>query len=131
MTDPTSGQRTYTLRGPDNEPYRSSSPGTLGGQRGGKLYGRLDCPRRASPHWSCVAFVIDPAQREEDSSVRARLRCAHASASWPARRRTFAALGDSRVPALAGAHTLHGLRGANPDGTTWRIDRDWVTPLLP
>ncbi|WP_406176673.1 metal-binding protein [Streptomyces sp. NBC_00996] len=44
MTDPTSGQRTYTLRGPDNEPYRSSSPGTLGGHRGGKLYGRLDCP---------------------------------------------------------------------------------------
>ena len=44
MTDPTTGQRTYTLRGPNNKPYRSSTPGTLGGHRGGRLYGRLDCP---------------------------------------------------------------------------------------
>lgn len=34
----------YTLCGPDNMPYRSSTPGTLGGHRRGKLYGRLDCP---------------------------------------------------------------------------------------
>ncbi|WP_369251480.1 metal-binding protein [Streptomyces sp. R41] len=44
MTDRTSGQPTYTLRGPDNKPCRSGTPGTLGGHRRGKLYGLLDCP---------------------------------------------------------------------------------------
>ncbi|MDG5770320.1 Ada metal-binding domain-containing protein [Mycolicibacterium fortuitum] len=34
----------YTLMGADGHPYRSVTPGTLGGHRGGKLYGRLDCP---------------------------------------------------------------------------------------
>lgn len=34
----------YTLTGPDGEPYESPTPGTLGGHRRGKLYGRLDCP---------------------------------------------------------------------------------------
>ncbi|WP_369251479.1 hypothetical protein [Streptomyces sp. R41] len=54
------------------------------------------------------------------------------STDWdPRRTYAFAALGDSRVPALAGARTLHGLRGANTDGTTWHIDRDWVTQVLP
>jgi hypothetical protein len=33
--------------------------------------------RRASAHWSCVTLVIDPAHREDDSTVSARLRSAH------------------------------------------------------
>jgi methylphosphotriester-DNA--protein-cysteine methyltransferase len=33
----------YTLTGPDGRPYRSAVPGTLGGHRRTKLYGRLDC----------------------------------------------------------------------------------------
>ena len=33
----------FTLVGPDGKPYPSTVPGTLGGHRGGKLYGRLDC----------------------------------------------------------------------------------------
>ncbi|WP_107086384.1 metal-binding protein [Kitasatospora sp. MY 5-36] len=36
--------RRYTLTGPDNRPYSSTTPGTLGGHRRGRLYGRLDCP---------------------------------------------------------------------------------------
>ncbi|MFE0699545.1 Ada metal-binding domain-containing protein [Streptomyces sp. NPDC058872] len=36
--------RAYTLVGPDGKPYRSPDPGTLGGHRRGRLYGRLDCP---------------------------------------------------------------------------------------
>ncbi|MFF9346328.1 hypothetical protein [Streptomyces sp. NPDC014734] len=36
--------RTYTLCGADGQPYRSPTPGTLGGHRRGRLYGRLDCP---------------------------------------------------------------------------------------
>jgi hypothetical protein len=39
----------YTLLGADGRPYTSQRPGTLGGHRRGRLYGRLDCPsaRRA------------------------------------------------------------------------------------
>ena len=42
-------QRTWTLLGPDGKPYVSARPGTLGGHRGTKIFGRLDCPgaRRA------------------------------------------------------------------------------------
>lgn len=34
----------FVLLGADGRPYRSSTPGTLGGHRRGRLYGRLDCP---------------------------------------------------------------------------------------
>ena len=42
-----SGQ--FTLTGRDRHIYRSELPGTLGGHRRSKVYGRLDCPsaRRA------------------------------------------------------------------------------------
>ncbi|MFM9608230.1 metal-binding protein [Streptomyces niveiscabiei] len=40
-------RRQYTLLGPDGRPYLSPLPGTLGGHRGGRLYGRLDCPSAA------------------------------------------------------------------------------------
>ena len=33
----------YTLIGRDGEPYESDTPGNLGGHRGTKVYGRLDC----------------------------------------------------------------------------------------
>jgi methylphosphotriester-DNA--protein-cysteine methyltransferase len=35
---------TYTLTGADGRPYPSGTPGTLGGHRTARLYGRLDCP---------------------------------------------------------------------------------------
>jgi hypothetical protein len=35
--------KTFKLLGPDGEPYESATPGTFGGHRDGKLYGRLDC----------------------------------------------------------------------------------------
>jgi hypothetical protein len=34
---------TYTLIGGDGRPYESGKPGTLGGHRRTKVYGRLDC----------------------------------------------------------------------------------------
>ncbi len=34
----------YTLVGRDGLPYESATPGTLGGHRRTKVYGRLDCP---------------------------------------------------------------------------------------
>ena len=33
----------YTLVGSDGHPYLSAAPGTLGGHRRGRIYGRLDC----------------------------------------------------------------------------------------
>ena len=36
--------RTYTLLGADRRPYQSGAPGTMGGYRRSKIYGRLDCP---------------------------------------------------------------------------------------
>ena len=37
----------YTLIGPDGLPYSSPEPGTWGGHRRAKIYGRLDCPSAA------------------------------------------------------------------------------------
>ena len=36
--------RTWNLIGADGAPYASTVPGTLGGHRRTRLYGRLDCP---------------------------------------------------------------------------------------
>ena len=33
----------FTLTGPDGRSYRSPAPGTFGGHRRNKIYGRLDC----------------------------------------------------------------------------------------
>jgi len=37
-------RKTYTLIGRDGKPYESPTPGTLGGHRPNKGYGRLNCP---------------------------------------------------------------------------------------
>ena len=34
----------YTLLGADRRPVASATPGTLGGHRRSRIYGRLDCP---------------------------------------------------------------------------------------
>ena len=34
----------WTLLGPDRKPYANRRPGTLGGHRGTRIFGRLDCP---------------------------------------------------------------------------------------
>jgi methylphosphotriester-DNA--protein-cysteine methyltransferase len=39
--------REYGLIGADGRPYTSPTPGTLGGHRRTKIYGRLDCPGAA------------------------------------------------------------------------------------
>jgi hypothetical protein len=36
-------RRAWTLLGADGKPYQSEVPGTLGGHRGQRIYGRLDC----------------------------------------------------------------------------------------
>ncbi len=37
-------ERTWTLIGRDGKPYVSRTPGTFGGHRRSRIYGRLDCP---------------------------------------------------------------------------------------
>ncbi|MGB8402635.1 MAG: Ada metal-binding domain-containing protein [Mycobacterium sp.] len=39
-----SSPRHYTLVGSDGHPHPSNVPGTIGGHRRSKIYGRLDCP---------------------------------------------------------------------------------------
>jgi len=36
--------RTWKLLGADGQTYESDTPGTLGGHRKQRIYGRLDCP---------------------------------------------------------------------------------------
>ncbi|MGW0451650.1 Ada metal-binding domain-containing protein [Gordonia sputi] len=35
--------KTYVLLGADRKPYRSATPGSLGGHRRSRIYGELDC----------------------------------------------------------------------------------------
>jgi hypothetical protein len=47
--EPATAAEHYTVLGADRHPQSSTIPGTLGGHRRSKIYGRLDCPaaRRA------------------------------------------------------------------------------------
>lgn len=44
MTDSLRGQKAFRLIGPDGRELLSADPGTLGGHRRSRVYGRLDCP---------------------------------------------------------------------------------------
>ena len=46
----------YKLIGLDGKPYESSIPGTLGGHKGRKGYGRLDCP--SALRWIAKGYYI-------------------------------------------------------------------------
>jgi hypothetical protein len=56
---------TWSLFGPDG-PYESSTPGTLGGHRRSRIYGRLDCPSalRAIARGGYVAHRVFFADQE-------------------------------------------------------------------
>ncbi|MEU9622450.1 hypothetical protein [Streptomyces sp. NPDC048155] len=54
------------------------------------------------------------------------------STDWdPARTFGFASLSAPRLVELAGADTVHGLRGAFADGGTWDLRRGWTTRYAP
>jgi hypothetical protein len=46
----------YTLIGSDGKPYKSPDPGTLGGHKGNKGYGRLDCP--SALRWIARGYYV-------------------------------------------------------------------------
>ena len=49
-------RRTWTLVGAEGKPYESPTPGTLGGHRRSKGYGRLDCP--AALRWIAKGHYV-------------------------------------------------------------------------
>ncbi|HEX5980442.1 MAG TPA: methylated-DNA--[protein]-cysteine S-methyltransferase [Thermoleophilaceae bacterium] len=56
LLDLEAGRRTWTLIGADGRPYESPTPGTLGGHRRSKGYGRLDC--RAALGWIAKGHYV-------------------------------------------------------------------------
>jgi hypothetical protein len=58
-------RKTWRLLGPDGKPYESDAPGTLGGHRKSKIYGRLDCrvALRAIAHGGYVPHRVFFADR--------------------------------------------------------------------
>ncbi|MFE4332575.1 metal-binding protein [Streptomyces sp. NPDC056831] len=81
------GQRIRALLGPDGEPYRSTTPGTLGGHRRGRLYGRLDCPSalRATARGHYVSqrvFFADETTAVEAGHRPCAVRLPEAYARW-------------------------------------------------
>lgn len=52
--------------------------------------------------------------------------------AWaPDRTFAFASLADPHTIAYAGEGTLHALRGATPEGTTWSVNGNWLTTPVP
>jgi len=48
--------KTYRLIGRDGKSYESAVPGTLGGHKRNKGYGRLDCP--SALHWIAKGYYV-------------------------------------------------------------------------
>lgn len=67
-------ERTWRLIGPDGRAYDSPTPGGLGGHRGTRIYGRLDCPTalRAIARGGYVRHRVFFA--DEDAAVAAGYR---------------------------------------------------------
>ena len=93
----------YTLIGANGVPYESPTPGTLGGHRGRKVYGRLDCP--SALRWIAHGHYV--AQRvffaDEGTAIAAGYRpCAvclkERYAAWK-RSRTEPSAAGGEVPA--------------------------------
>jgi Metal binding domain of Ada len=51
-----SPSKLYKLIGPDGRQVLSETPGTLGGHRRNKLYGRLDCP--SALRWLAKGHIV-------------------------------------------------------------------------
>jgi hypothetical protein len=93
----------YRLIGADGAHYESVAPGTLGGHRGSRIYGRLDCPTalRAITRGGYVTHRVFFA--DEASAVAAGYRpCARCSPDayriWKAAKPT----GSLRPPSPSG-----------------------------
>ena len=65
----------YELIGADGKPYESEIPGTLGGHRRNKVYGRLDCAgalRWIAKGYYAIATLGAPAPQARMERTRTR-----------------------------------------------------------
>ena len=81
----------WILTGPDGKDYRSERPGTLGGHRRGRIYGRLDCPSalRAIARGGYVAqrvFFLDEADAQAAGYRPCAVCMPREYARWKARK---------------------------------------------
>lgn len=71
--------KTYTLRDSANKAYESDVPGTLGGHKKSKIYGRLDCPSAlswlAKGHYKEQRVFFQDEQTAIDAGYRPCARC--------------------------------------------------------
>ena len=95
--------KTWTLVGPDGKAYRSDRPGTLGGHRRSRIYGRLDCPaaRRAIARGGYVVHRVFFLSEEHARAAGYR-PCAvclpAAYARWKAQQAGVAGRGEAQIP---------------------------------
>lgn len=82
---------TFVLTGADGRPYLSETRGAWGGHRGGRIYGRLDCPS-ALRAIARGGYVVDRVFfADEQTAVAAGYRpcgvcCRDEYRAWRARR---------------------------------------------
>ena len=123
----------YTLLGPDRRPYRSATPGGLGGNRSTRIFGRLDCPGAlrliaAGGYVKNRVFFADRAAAWA-AGYRPCHGCLRAEyAEWTAGRAAFDIdlPGADAVLAFLGARAVPGLE--TWDGETFR--RQWAESTL-
>jgi hypothetical protein len=105
--------------------------------RGGTVLTVVNWPEAAA---SWLRAAHRPAAEAPDAWVMAAAlpgfaqlarRLRHSTDGDPGRTYAFASLRDSRLPALAGPDTLHGLRGATAEGGTWNVSHRWITASAP
>jgi methylphosphotriester-DNA--protein-cysteine methyltransferase len=90
--------KTWALIGPDGKAYLSDQPGTLGGHRRSRIYGRLDCPaaQRAIARGGYIAHRVFFLS-EDDARAAGYRPCAvclpAAYARWKARQANVSAGG--------------------------------------
>ncbi|WP_329565685.1 Ada metal-binding domain-containing protein [Streptomyces sp. NBC_01361] len=139
LTLPKSRIETITVGHSRDEASRQAAGAfaTAWAARGGKVLTTVNWPENAAS-WLRPATRLTAGLPDAWVVAAAPLgfaqlaRRLHHSTDWdPSHTYAFASLNDSRVPALTGPDTLHGLRGATADGGTWEIRRGWVTTYDP
>ena len=111
--------KTYTLIGPDGRSYASATPGTLGGHRGNRVYGRLDCP--GALRWIARGHYVDRRVffADEPTAVAAGYRpCA---TCMPAEYRTWKERRDAMLHTVVETPIGPLLLSGDPDGTITRL----------
>ncbi|MFH9294104.1 ABC transporter substrate-binding protein [Streptomyces sp. NPDC017520] len=139
LTEPAERIGTITVGHSRDEPSRAAADAFTAAweARGGTVLAVVDWPESAAS-WLRPATRLTAAQPDAWVMAAAPLgfaqlarRLRHSTGWDPARSYAFAALGDPRLPALAGDRTLHGLRGATADGGTWEVRHQSVTAFPP